>query len=264
MLNIPLQYIFMEVTTNKSVGKIRVAGTGRGLGYPKVEGFVVIPSWSRGAAPWKKLSPFYIGPVHFEENGEQKVAKNYENFWQGSKVWKNVNKQRTKFWQWPAECHVDENNQPNENWHKWNKALLSNDGAVRRPNGKNVPLYAYWNNEQLDVIEARKKIYIPYLQAAYRAHPVYKELLALVYSGLNVILMDACNVLYNLYPQGIECTKEQLLKLIETTNVDQIDDGVILRKEGFEHAYFGFGHGLVINLTLMEDLEVLQKLNENK
>jgi hypothetical protein len=49
--------------------------------------------------------------------------------------------------------------------------------AVRRPNGRAVPLYAWWKGQKLGIVEARKQIYIPYLQDLYRQSPIYKQLL---------------------------------------------------------------------------------------
>lgn len=79
--------------------KIRIAQQAKGKAYPQVEGFQNIPCWSRGAKPWKLLSPFYL---------TFKDGEIFENFWQSNKVWETVTKQKTKNWEWPAEKHVDE------------------------------------------------------------------------------------------------------------------------------------------------------------
>jgi hypothetical protein len=67
-------------------GSIRIRGVARGIPYPsEKDGYKNIPAWSRGASPYKQLSPFIIGPViHGDER-----AENFENFWQSHKVWPN-------------------------------------------------------------------------------------------------------------------------------------------------------------------------------
>lgn len=93
--------------------------------------------WSRG------LSPFLIGPVPLY--GDY-IAKNVENGWQRSKVFKG---------------YVDEYNNPTPSYFKWAQQGWNDKKAHRYPMGKGVkPLYLYWNGEKLDYIEARKKVYL--------------------------------------------------------------------------------------------------------
>lgn len=167
-------------------GSIRIRSVARGVPYPTQEGWKVIPAWSRGASPYNQLSPFHIK----DENGHI-----FENMWQSYKVWDTVQKQNKSNWSWKEEKHVDEYNKPNNEWEKWHHSLKSHQQPVRRPNGRNIPLYAFFEGEELDVVQARKRIYIPTLQRLYRAHKVYQDLLQLVKGGQNIIIVepDGCH-----------------------------------------------------------------------
>lgn len=170
-----------------NTGKIRIGQQARATSYPTYPGFEIIPAWSRGKAPWKNLSPFYMGPVKFKyPNGQEDESPNVENYWQCHKCWEKVDKQSKDEWSHLAETHVEEFNEkslnadcisvsvgtintinknlvPNEKWYHWHDKLIRHSKPVRRPNGKHVPLYAWWYNhdlgcyEKLNTIEARKK-----------------------------------------------------------------------------------------------------------
>ena len=101
------------------------------------------PNWSYA------LSPFHVGPCDLYHGF---VAKNVENGYQFAKTYAQVN----------GVSHVDENLEPNQNYFNWAMDGWSDDRAHRYPAGRGaIPLYSFWDGEQLDYIEARKKIYIP-------------------------------------------------------------------------------------------------------
>jgi hypothetical protein len=233
--------------------KIIVCQFGRGVAYPKKEGFKNYPIHSKGAKPWKELSPFFIGPVDFiNSKGQIDSCPIFENYWQGSKVWKNVTKQNQKKpeWTWPSETHIGKDGEPNNAWRKWHDALLAHEKAVRRPNGKAIPEYALWFNkesgeyEKLDTIEARKKIYIPVLKELYRKHPVYQKMLKEFRGGQNMILIEPDGAWAVAYPEGREVTLEILESLVEKMNYAE---------EGYPKQYQPFGHGYVAAMCLLED-----------
>ena len=215
-------------------GKIRIAQQAKGKSYPNYKDFENIPCWSRGKGEWKQLSPFYL---KFAEGAI------FENFYQSFKVWDTVSKQKTKNWIWPEEKHVDDEN-PNKNWEKWHKALLYHDLPVRRPNGKNIPLYSWWQGKKLNVVDARKEIYIPYLKKLYSANPVYKKLLEKVKSGKNVMLIEPDGPFLEAYPDGLEVDLPLLHLLIDRTNYAE---------EGYGEKYRPYGHGYVLATCLLED-----------
>ncbi len=230
---------------NKNMPKIRIGQQMKGRAYPVVKGFTQIPCWSRGAGDWKLLSPFYL---KFNYNGK---ATLFENFWQSFKVWEKVDRQNTKSWKWPAEYHITNdstndspNDVPNKNWQKWHSALMYHNEPVRRPNGKAVPKYAYYEDKRLNVIEARKEIYIPFLKQLYRESPVYQKLLARFRFGENLLLIEPDGPFLDVYPEGLEVDSSLLEKLISVTNYAD---------EGYPQKYRPYGHAYVLSTCLLED-----------
>lgn len=137
---------------------------------------------------------------------------------------------------------MTEDGLPNDKWHKWHESLKNHKYPVRRPNGRAKPLYAWWNEEKLDVVQARKAIYIPELQKLYRAHPVYQKLLEKVRGGQNIIIVEPDGPNYTKYPNGRDVTQELLVEMQDWTEQED------------SKRYFPYGHGYVIALTLFEDL----------
>lgn len=110
-------------------------------------------TWTRG------LSPFLCGPVDLYGGNK---ALNVENAWQACKVYQK---------------HVDENNNPTEEYFKWAKLIWADSYAHRYPMGKGAkPLYSWWDGEKLDYINARKKIYAPLYAKAVEGTDSYKRL----------------------------------------------------------------------------------------
>ena len=259
--------------SDSGVGKIRIRSFYTGSTLPNVTSYENIQAWSGGTEPWKQLSPFVIGPVVLEGGEKIVVAENFENLWQGLKVYEKVDAQNTWQWKWPAEVHVEGNDKlPNEAWHKWHNALLKTRHAVRRPNGRAVPLYAWWprrlwrgeptpkdkgdstttttTHVKLGVIEARKQIYIPYLQELYRKHPAYQSLLTKVKSGVNIIILEPDGPPSMFYPTGLEVDLNMLVHLQGVTELNQLPGLNTSSKK-----YVPYGHGYVIALCLLEDAQ---------
>lgn len=242
-----VRFAYFVLTKNmkrvsREPGSIRVTA----IGCPKIDGWETIPAWSRGTDPYKNLSPFKLG----NRNSEGIAFSSFENFWQSFKVWEKVDAQKGWNWTWPEEIHVDKDNNPNENWKKWHDALLSNPHPIRRPNGRAIPLYAWWNGKKLSVIEARKQIYIPELQKLYRNDPAYQKLLEKVREGQNIIIVEPDGAPLYLYPQGFEVNIDLLTILQDVTKVKDFP-GSKLKSD----KYVPYGHGYVIALTILEDLQ---------
>ena len=117
---------------------------------------------------WSKvLSPFFL-PC--------KIAKNVENAWQFSKVYKE---------------HTDINGEPTEKYFDWAHNGFNTEKANRYPMGRGVkPLYSYWEGEKLSYTEARKRIYIPLYARAVVQTEAFAYLKSLYISGENIILWD--------------------------------------------------------------------------
>jgi len=97
---------------------------------------VVIDTTS-GSGEYRDLSPFVLSAP---------PAKNFENLWQYSKVYKKYVMPIDGF--------------PDASYYKWRDAGFANPRAVRYPMGKGaIPEYSLWDGEKLDYIQARKKIY---------------------------------------------------------------------------------------------------------
>lgn len=129
----------------------------------------VINTTSRSTNWSKGLSPFFIRPVNIN-------AYNIENVWQYTKVYKE---------------HVDENNEPTNEYFEWKKNGFATKRGVRYPMGKGViPLYSLWQGEKLNYIDARKKIYYPiYSQGVVRTD-AYKKLYDIYITEGEVHLWD--------------------------------------------------------------------------
>lgn len=124
--------------------------------------------------------------------------------------------------------------------------LIKHKLPVRRPNGKAIPLYSYWRGEKLDLIQARKKIYIHYLKIIYRNTPTYLELLKTFRNGKSILLIEPDGPLLEAYPDGLEVDLQLLYSLIEITNYSP---------EGYPDRYRPYGHGYVLATCLLEDFE---------
>jgi len=220
---------------NENIGKIRIRSFYKDSKIPVNTGYEPIQAWSGGTDPWRQLSPFLIGPVVTKEE----TAKNFENMWQARKVWEKIG----------SEVHVGPDGLPNEAWKKWHDTLVSKKEAVRRPNGYEKPLYAWWQGEKLGIIEARKRIYIPFLQELYRAHPAYQQLLTKVRNGENIVILEPDGPPAGLYPLGLEMNLELLIKFQDITEWNQLPGAYTNSKK-----YVPYGHGYVIGLTILQDL----------
>lgn len=142
-------------------------------------------NWSRG------LSPFYLGPCELY-NGYS--AKNVENAWQYSKVYK---------------CHVDENGDPTDAYFKWAIDGWNKNYAVRYPMGRNAkPEYSLWNGEKLDYISARIKIYLPVYGRAVIKSKAFAILREKYKTSENIYLTDFDG--YNYIEEGL--TLKQVIK----------------------------------------------------
>lgn len=133
----------------------------------------VINTTSRSTNWTKEFSPFTLGPVDLYGGH---VAKNVENAWQFTKVYKE---------------HENDKGDPNEAYYEWAKIGWEDTFAHRYPMGKGmIPLYSYWDGQKLDYIEARKKIYAPLYARAVVKTEAFQKLLDLYKSEETFVLLD--------------------------------------------------------------------------
>lgn len=120
----------------------------------------------------KELSPMILGPVDLYRKFRSRTV---ENAWQYSKVY----------------LEHDYNGLPNVDYFRWAIQGWSNPQGVRYPMGKGSrPLYSFWNDECLDYISARIKIYIPLYARCAKKTSAIKELQKIYDSGDEIILFD--------------------------------------------------------------------------
>lgn len=148
------------------------------------EGYTVINTTSKDNSDLgKKFSPFLLNNIPIYDN---KIAKNLENAWQFSKVYKE---------------YVDDNGDPTDKYFIWANKGWSDTYAQRYPKGKGaIPLYSYWKTIDKDTgkivshkwgyIEARKKIYFPLYAKSIINTKAFKEVKNRLDNGERIALWD--------------------------------------------------------------------------
>jgi len=224
--------------TQQPTDLIRVGQRKMRKSYPSSTGFLQIPAWSGGKGIYSQLSPFYLGPIKYDGIN----VLTFENLWQFSKIYKT---------------QVDTNGNPTQDWYDWrNKGFIS--PAERHPMGKEVPLYSYFNGEKIGVVEARKKIYIPYYKELARKTPAYKELLTRLKAGQPLLLIEPDGPSLQDFPEGMQFSRELFWKLIDVTDQKTFFSLVGLPYPYPGNRYYPLGHGYVLADALLEDLEVVK------
>lgn len=114
-----------------------------------------------------EFSPFHLGPIELYPNpidGTMYTAKNMENAWQFSKVYKQFTNA--------------EDDSPTDDYWKWATQGWNDSKPHRFPLGRRggKPLYSLWNGKRLQYIEARKAIYAPLYARYVEQTDAYKKL----------------------------------------------------------------------------------------
>lgn len=144
-----------------------------GPGYPEPENVTLINTTSRSNNWSQGLSPFFAGPVDLYDGH---TSFNVENAWQYSKVY---------------EYYLEEDGSVGERYLNWAKGGWKTIRGVRYPMGKGVkPLFSYWDGQQMDYIEARKRIYIPLYSAAVQKTSAFAKLKKMYDAGEDLCLWD--------------------------------------------------------------------------
>lgn len=122
---------------------------------------------------WQRnLSPFALGPCKLYDKF---ISLNMENAWQFSKVY----------------AEHSSNGNPDGRYWDWATKGWASIKAQRYPMGKGKkPLYAWWDGDRLDYIEARKTIYGPlYIEAVHKT-VAYKTVKDICKDYKRIILLD--------------------------------------------------------------------------
>lgn len=155
----------------------------------------------------RSFSPMILGPVLVPGRG---YAKNVENAWQYSKVYK---------------CHMDKNGDPTPQWYFWSHRGFTTNRGIRYPMGKGAePEYSFWGGKKMDYIEARKTIYMPIYAEAVKKSPNFQRLKDLYLENKSLTLWD--------------CDGYDYLKMGRTLEECADDPNMIL------------GHGFVLAMVL--------------
>lgn len=120
----------------------------------------------------KALSPMILGPCKLYRDF---TSRTMENAWQYAKVYKQY----------------DDDGIPSMEYFKWAFEGWTSYRGVRYPMGKGaIPEYSFWNDDCLDYITARQKIYIPLYSEVARKTDAFKQLKRIHDSGEDLILWD--------------------------------------------------------------------------
>lgn len=132
----------------------------------------MIDTTSKAKGQWSTgLSPFHLGPVKLYDGH---VARIMENGWQYCKVYPQFVK----------------NNKISKDYLKWAKEGWDKSRAVRYPMGKGKkPLFALWENQRLDYVISRAKIYFRLYATSVLPTTAFKTLLEL-HRKQDIVLWD--------------------------------------------------------------------------
>lgn len=138
------------------------------------QGYIEVNCTSRATDKWKGLSPFINRNITVYDG---LVAKNMENLWQFSKVYK---------------LHLDELGNIRKEFYSWQSNGFNSSFAYRYPMGKDVkPEFLLWTNGQrLSYVEARLKVYFPKYAESIINTSVFNDLMTLYKSGANIAIRD--------------------------------------------------------------------------
>lgn len=170
---------------------IRV-GRRTGTTDPHMEGFENILVLMRSHSKWSKLGPYYLR----NEKGEI-----FENIWQFSKIYRTVPQSTQRYsqwnpdiiWQWPAETHINENDEVTDAYWKWRKAGFTAEYAIRYPVGfyaRHTCICTIHEGEQLDYVEARKAIYLKLYAELAKKQEIFYELKEKLAKGQNLLIVE--------------------------------------------------------------------------
>lgn len=133
----------------------------------------LVDTTSHGQDWNRALSPFALGPVPLYGG---RRALRMENGWQFAKVYAD---------------QVDEAGEPTRDYWRWAEAGWASSLAQRYPRGKGVkPVYSLWQDEKLDYLQARQRIYWPLYRDAVAKTSAFERLAAMLERDGVVTLFD--------------------------------------------------------------------------
>lgn len=168
-----------------------------------LQGRVILPEY-HGYTRITVMTPRFgkyhaLGPYSLRNQKGQIL----ENVWQFSKVYPRIpsvsipysSRDRTIVWEWPAEKHLDSNNEPTAEYWRWREAGMNHEFPVRNPVGwKAMKTCAYAlavpRGPCLNYIASRIAIYVPNYLKAVQETELFQELLERHQQGENLLIAE--------------------------------------------------------------------------
>lgn len=221
--------------------------------YPSYENFTPIIIMMRSHSPFYPLSPYFL---------KDEKGRIMENVWQFSKCYKTIPKSvqmrsgydRTVIWSYPADIHLDDNDNILPAYMAWREKGMNNPEPVRYPatfGHKSQCKFALAENDfntKLNYIEARKAIYLPLYCSLARKEKMFHDLKERLKGGENLLIIEVDGP----HQESLDYYKEKYGvddKFIEggTMLVNQQNADIMLNDD--RHA---FGHGYCIAMALAD------------
>jgi hypothetical protein len=234
----------------KKIGRVCVAKYYPGKQQPaaKKEGFVTVLIHTSPGGLGGDLSPYVLR----NEKGQL-----LENIWQFSKLYARVDAQRIPLskqhhpdkiiWEHPAEVHaLNQGQEVTDAYWKWREKGMNNAYAVRYPNGfygRTRCICSIWENEKLDYISARKRIYCGEYARLAPATASFKKLSHMLHEqGKNLLLVEVDGPDPDLnYPPYDQISREKPCMEMNAENIRLL----------INDPKKPFGHGFVIAALLL-------------
>lgn len=228
------------------VGTIKYQG-GRKV-FPHYPGYIRVEVMT-AATTYGELSPYQL---------KDEKGRIFENVWQFAKVYSRVPSSvqrysrwdKTIIWEHPTEDHVDEKGNLTPEYWVWREKGMDNEYAVRYPVGRyhrKHCLYALWNDEKLDYVQAREKLYAPEYIRLVKKQPKFKKLKKLLRDGTNLLIVEVDgprqeSLDYYKRKYGVDDD------FIVNNTIEANEDNLSIMLSDTEHP---FGHGYCLAMALL-------------
>lgn len=171
---------------------------GNSVEYPQFPGFVNIHVMMRSHSKWYPLSPYEL---------KDEKGRIHENMWQFQKVYESIPAAKETYsgynnatiWEWPAQTHIKDGKFTQE-FYTWRQTGTNHKKAVRYPVGKqNMHKCIGFIREKdmakpqppiLGYVQARLAYYIPEYIRLVSQQPLFFELLNMLQSGTNLLIVE--------------------------------------------------------------------------
>lgn len=222
------------------------------------KGFININVLKWNNSKWKTLCPYYLRTDGLETQTNPGGIL-FENFYQGSKVFKQLRPQE----QYASRFHRDAKHlwfkstmtdilYPNfdiKTYLTWRDSVWNCQHPIRYPNGRSQKpeftlLIDAGQHSQLNYLESRKQIYFAEYCRLIRNTKEYKELLNLVRSGKNIMICEMDVPASGKRGKYGKYCNNNISVLLDLNILDELLDDPTE----------AFGHGLCLAYALLQDM----------